>query len=364
MSFEIPRAEVIGSMLRPEGLKQARDRHAAGELGAAELKRIEDAAVVEAIAIQERAGVAVVTDGEMRRSTFMGPLTDVVSGVARVEGALADWHDEDGTAPRYQPAVIEKLTPRRSLAVEEYSFARAVATVPVKVTLPSPLMLALTWSPVHSTAAYDDPFDCFADAAAIIASEARALVELGCGYIQIDAPELATLVDPAQRHYYEGVGVPPQRMLTEGVELLNQMVAGIDAQRGIHLCRGNNAGKWMSEGGYDEISKQVFARAGNFDVLLLEYDDLEREGGFEPLADVPDEKIVVLGLVSTKHAELEPADELVAKVKTAGRFHPTEQMALSTQCGFASVLEGNPVPWESQEAKLRLVTEVAERVWG
>ncbi|HLW94825.1 MAG TPA: cobalamin-independent methionine synthase II family protein [Solirubrobacteraceae bacterium] len=364
MTFDIARAEVIGSMLRPDGLKQARARHAAGELDAAELKRIEDAAIVEAIAIQERAGVAVVTDGELRRSTFLGPLTDVVTGVARVEGAVADWHDEAGAAPRHQPAVVEKLTPRRSLAIEEYSFARAVATKPVKVTLPSPLMLALTWSPEHSGVVYDDPFDCFADAAAIIAGEARALVELGCRYIQIDAPELATLVDPAQRQYYESVGVPPQRMLTEGVELLNEMVAGIDAQRGIHLCRGNNAGKWMSEGGYDEISKQVFARAGNFDVLLLEYDDLDREGGFEPLADVPDENIVVLGLVSTKHAELEPADELLAKIRDAGRFHPVEQMALSTQCGFASVLEGNPVPWDSQEAKLRLVAEVAERVWG
>src|SRR5262249_47407161 len=143
----------------------------------------------------------------------------------------------------------------------------------LKVSLPSPLMLALTWSPRYSTAAYSDPFECFADAARIITTEATTLAELGCQYIQIDAPELATLVDPVQREYYEAAGISPARLLSEGVDLLNEMVAGVNARLGVHLCRGNNAGRWLAEGGYDQISAQLFSRASNYDVFLLEYDD-------------------------------------------------------------------------------------------
>jgi 5-methyltetrahydropteroyltriglutamate--homocysteine methyltransferase len=363
-AVEIVRADTVGSMLRPEELKRARAEFEAGTIARAELKRIEDHAVDEVIALQERAGLDVVTDGEMRRTSFIGPLSDVVEGVSLVPGAVVDWHDEQGAKPTHQPAVTTRLRPRRSLAIEEYAYARARAGKPVKVTLPSPLMLALLWSPEHSTAAYDDPFECFADAAEIINGEARALVELGCTYIQVDAPELATLVDPSQREFYASIGIPPERLLGEGIDLLNDMVAGLDARLGIHLCRGNNAGKWMSEGGYDEISKQVFPRATNYDVFLLEYDDLEREGGFEPLADVPDDKVVVLGLVSTKTAELESPDVLLAEIDEAARHFPREQLALSPQCGFASVLAGNPVPYEIQEPKLRLVAEVAQRAWG
>jgi 5-methyltetrahydropteroyltriglutamate--homocysteine methyltransferase len=362
--MDVIRADTVGSMLRPEALKEAREQFAAGSISRSGLKRIEDQAVDEVIALQERAGLGVVTDGEMRRSSFVGPLSDVVDGVSLVPGAVVDWRDESGGTPIHQPAVTARLHARRSQAIEEMAYARARASTTVKMTLPSPLMLALLWSPEHSTAAYDDPFDCFADAAEIIRNEALALVELGCEYLQIDAPELATLVDPSQRDFYESVGVPPKRLLTEGIDLLNDMVAGIDVRVGMHLCRGNNAGKWMSEGGYDEISTQVFPRAGNYDVFLLEYDDPAREGGFEPLSDVPDDKVVVLGLVSTKSAELESADGLLARIDDAARHFPREQLALSPQCGFASVLAGNPVPYEIQEPKLRLVSEVAELAWG
>jgi 5-methyltetrahydropteroyltriglutamate--homocysteine methyltransferase len=357
------RAETIGSMLRPERLKTARTEHAAGKLSTTEFKRIEDSAVDEAIALQERARLDVVTDGEMRRSTFIGPLTDVVAGVGRVDGPSARWRDEEQDKPQHHPAVIERLKPRRSLAVEEFAYARGRAATPLKVTLPSPLMLALTWSPEHSAAVYADPFECFADAAQIIAAEARALAEIGCQYIQIDAPELATLVDPGQREYYEAVGVPPARLLSEGVDLLNDMVSGVGTRLGLHLCRGNNAGRWLAEGGYDEISARVFRRAGNYDVFLLEYDDPAREGGFEPLRDVPDDKVVVLGLISTKHPQLEDADAVIARIGDAAGYFPRDQLALSPQCGFASVLDGNPVPWEVQEAKLKLVADIAHRVW-
>lgn len=357
------RAEVVGSMLRPAELLAARERLAAGEITATEFKRIEDRAVDEAIALQERAGVQVVTDGELRRRSFVGPLTDTVDGVALVDGARVEWHDQEGDREHVQPAIVERLTPRRSLATEEYAYARGRTELPVKVTLPSPLMLALLWKPGVSTEAYGDPFDAFQDAARIVRAEALALVEMGCPYIQVDAPELATLVDPSQREFYTSIGIPPERMLGEGIDLLDEMVRGIDTQLGLHLCRGNNAGRWMSEGGYDEISGAVFKGARAYDVFLLEYDD-HRSGDFAPLRDVPDDKVVSLGLVTTKRDALEPADELLARIDEAARHFPREQLSLCTQCGFASVLEGNPIEFATQERKLALVADVARRAWG
>jgi 5-methyltetrahydropteroyltriglutamate--homocysteine methyltransferase len=186
---------------------------------------------------------------------------------------------------------------------------------------------------------------------------------MGCPYIQVDAPELATLVDPAQREMYASLGIPAERLLSEGLDLLDEMVRGVDARLGLHLCRGNNAGQWMSEGGYDDISKAVFGRAKAYDVFLLEYDD-ERSGDFAPLRDVPDDKVVSLGLVTTKHDDLEPRDELLARIDDAARNFPREQLSLCTQCGFASVLTGNPIGFEVQERKLALVADVAREAWG
>jgi 5-methyltetrahydropteroyltriglutamate--homocysteine methyltransferase len=186
---------------------------------------------------------------------------------------------------------------------------------------------------------------------------------MGCPYIQVDAPELATLVDPAQRAFYASIGIPAERLLGEGIELLDEMVKGVDARIGLHLCRGNNAGKWMSEGGYDEISQAVFTGARGYDVFLLEYDD-HRSGDFVPLRDVPDDKIVSLGLVTTKHDELETPEALLARIDAAAEHFPREQLSLCTQCGFASVLAGNPIAAQTQERKLRLVAEVAGRAWG
>jgi 5-methyltetrahydropteroyltriglutamate--homocysteine methyltransferase len=360
---DVIRAEVVGSMLRPAGLLEARERVASGAITRTEFKRVEDRAVDDAIAVQERAGVQVVTDGELRRLSFLGPLTDTVDGVRPIEGAKVAWHDEEGEKPNLQPAVVERLRVRRSLASEEYAYARGRTALPVKVTLPSPLMLALLWKPGVSTEVYDDPFDCFADAAAIVRAEALALAEMGCPYIQVDAPELATLVDPAQRAFYASIGIPAERLLGEGIELLDEMVKGVDARIGLHLCRGNNAGKWMSEGGYDEISQAVFTGARGYDVFLLEYDD-HRSGDFVPLRDVPDDKIVSLGLVTTKHDELETPEALLARIDAAAEHFPREQLSLCTQCGFASVLAGNPIAAQTQERKLRLVAEVAGRAWG
>jgi 5-methyltetrahydropteroyltriglutamate--homocysteine methyltransferase len=235
--------------------------------------------------------------------------------------------------------------------------------MPVKATIPSPLMLSLVWNPERSPRVYRDPFELFEDATRLVREEAEELARRGCRYIQIDAPELATLVDERQWPLYESIGAPPERLLTEGVDLLNT-IPGIDGVTfGLHLCRGNNAGLWMSEGGYEKISRDVFSRATRYDTYLLEYDDY-RSGSFEPLADVADDKVVVLGLVSSKKRELEDPEVLVARVEEAARFVPRDQLALSTQCGFASIMFGNQISEEDERAKLGLVAEVAHRLWG
>jgi 5-methyltetrahydropteroyltriglutamate--homocysteine methyltransferase len=364
----IYRAEVIGSMLRPPWLKQARTDFAAGRISAAHFKRVEDRAVDEAIALQERCGVDIVTDGEMRRSGFVAPLTDYVEGFEAVAFDTRRWQGGGGTSGETSLpvplTVTGRLHRRRSLAAEEFVYARARAKLPPKVTLPSPLMLAMRWSPEHSAAAYPEPFALFADAVDILRAEVAELANLGCEYIQIDAPELATLVDPTTRErVFEAHGISPARMLGEGVEMINALADAPGVTFGLHLCRGNNAGHWLSTGGYGAISKEVFARATRYDILLLEY-DTPRAGSFEPLADIARDKRVALGLVSTKSDELETPEALLLRIEEAARYFPRERMALSTQCGFASVLAGNPIAAATQEKKLRLVAEVARRAWS
>ena len=189
------------------------------------------------------------------------------------------------------------------------------------------------------------------------------LASLGCEYIQIDAPEIATLVDPTTRiSVYENRGISVQRMLSDGIEILNAMIAGLDVRFAIHFCRGNNAGHWMSAGGYEAIAKQTFARLTRYDTFLLEFDD-SRSGSFEVLSELPRDKTAVLGLVSTKTDQLETLDALERRFEQAAHYFPRDQLAISTQCGFASVAAGNPVRPEMQRAKLKLVADLARRVF-
>jgi len=364
------RAEVIGSMLRPAYLKDARKRWEAGSLGTLDFKRVEDRAVDEMIALQERCGVDVVTDGEMRRTHFIAPLTDVISGVKPIPAFTRVWrrpHEKNQQAEQtdiqVQYAVVDRIHRLRSLTNEEFAYARGRATKPLKVTLPSPLMMTLRWSPEYSRDAYPDPFALFRDAAAIVRDEARELAALGCEYIQIDAPELGMLCDPDRRREdFADRGMDPTRLLTEGIDIINSVGEVKGVTFALHLCRGNNKGYYVGEGGYGSIAKQVFQRAPNFARFLLEYDDW-RSGSFEPLREIPRDQSVVLGLISTKRAELESAAGIVDRIDEAGKFFPRENMALSTQCGFGTVWEGNPIPDSTQEAKLRLVAEIAHRVW-
>ncbi|MGH7249070.1 MAG: cobalamin-independent methionine synthase II family protein, partial [Pseudomonadota bacterium] len=299
------RAEVIGSMLRPDYLKQARQQWQTGKLATWEFKRVEDRAVDEAIALQEACGVDVVTDGEMRRTHFIAPLTDVITGVREVPAFTRVWrrpHEKNQQAEQtniqVQYAVVDKIRRTRSLTNEEFTYARVRARKPLKMTLPSPLMMTLRWSPEYSRDAYPDPFGLFSDAAEIVRQEAQELAALGCRYIQIDAPELGMLCDPERRREdFASRGMDPDRLLSEGIDIINSVADVPGVTFGLHLCRGNNKGYYVGEGGYESIARQVFRRAGNFSLLLLEYDDW-RSGSFEPLREVPSDKGVVLGLIS------------------------------------------------------------------
>jgi 5-methyltetrahydropteroyltriglutamate--homocysteine methyltransferase len=364
------RAEVIGSLLRPAYLKQARLQWESGQLSTRDFKRIEDRAVDEALAIQEQAGVDVVTDGEMRRTHFIAPLTDVISGLESIPAFKRLWkrpHDRNQPAEQteiqVQYAVVSKIQRLRTLTSEEFTYARSRARKPLKVTLPSPLMLALRWSPQYSRDAYPDPFELFADAAEIVRREAQELAALGCEYIQIDAPELGMLCDPERRRRdFAEAGIDPGRLLSDGIGLLNSVATVPGVTFALHLCRGNNRGYYVGEGGYESVARQVFGRARNFAVLLLEYDDW-RSGSFEPLRKIPPDKGVVLGLISTKRAELESVESIVARVEEAARYYPREQLALSTQCGFGTVWEGNPISEAIEAAKLRVVASIAHQLW-
>jgi len=363
------RAEVIGSLLRPTYLKEARQEWERGRLSTRDFKRIEDRAVDEAIALQQQAGVDVVTDGEMRRTYFIAPLTDVISGVKQIPAFKRVWKlprepNEPAvqTEIQVQYAVVDRIRRLRTLTSEEFTYARSHAHKPLKVTLPSPLMMTLRWSPQYSRDAYPDPFELFADAAEIVRQEAQELAALGCEYIQIDAPELGMLCDPDRRRQdFADAGIDPDRILSDGIDLLNSVAAVPGVTFSLHLCRGNNRGYYVGEGGYEAVARQVFGRARNIALMLLEYDDW-RSGSFEPLREMPQDRGVVLGLISTKRKELESAESVVARIEEAARYYPREQLALSTQCGFGTVWEGNPISEAIELAKLSLVADIAHQV--
>ncbi len=363
------RADTVGSLLRPDYLLRARAELEGDHIGPRRYKEIEDCAVDQVIAVQEGAGLDVVTDGEVRRHTFIDQLLDAVEGLTpdpAPQHIPVPFHDESGgeqSVFQVPLSVTDKLRRRRMMTVEEYAYARAKARRPVKVTLPSPLMLFLVWSPERSRDAYSDPFELFADGLALMREEAEELARMGCPYIQVDAPDFGQLIDESQQRLWAQAGIPFERVLTDGADMLNDLAAVPGVTFGLHLCKGNYDSHWISAGGYGAISKQLFPRLTNYDRFLLEYEN-ERSGPFDPLQDVPDDKIVVLGLVSSKFAELEAVDRLHARIDEASRFHPRDQLAISTQCGFSSAGPGNAIDDDAQGKKLRLVAEVAESVWG
>jgi 5-methyltetrahydropteroyltriglutamate--homocysteine methyltransferase len=370
-------ADVVGSLLRPAELLAAQRKFAAGELQAADFKKIEDRAVDQAVALQEEAGLEIVTDGEMRRQSFQAQMTAAVDGFGEhtLDAFLwGQWHGDQATRDQSlgRPpdlGVVSKLRRRRHLCAEEFTYLRARTRRVAKVTLPSPSLWVNFWSRQNSRQAYPTLESFLADVTEILCGEVAELARLGATYIQIDAPHYALLVDPATRGFYEqqvaqaGRSVSMQQWLEGAIELDNAVISAASAVTfGFHLCRGNQASRWLAEGSYEPIAPMVFRKI-KAHRLLLEYDDA-RSGSFEPLRHVPDDKFVVLGLITTKTSRVETRQELTQRIRDASRYVPLEQLALSPQCGFASSVIGNRILPEDENRKLRLLVETARAVWG
>jgi 5-methyltetrahydropteroyltriglutamate--homocysteine methyltransferase len=357
------RSDVVGSLLRPAYLVQAREAHEAGRLSAPDFKRIEDRAVDEAVALQEAAGLDVVTDGEMRRYAFFGHLVEALDGFDKFGGWAIPFRDGQGRQLVFKrPVVVDKLRWRRGMCAEEFVYLRARTARLAKVTLISTQQAAAYYDPEKSQGAYPTRDAYLADIVDFTRREVDALVGLGCAYIQIDAPQYGALLDPELREGYRRRGSDPDRLIDACLEMDNAVIGhhpGVTFA--LHICRGNNQSMFYASGDYGPIAR-VFRRS-RVHRFLLEFDD-ERSGDFAPLSDVPDDRVVVLGLVTTKTPLLEPVDALRRRIEEAAKVVPLERLALSPQCGFASTMAGNRISPDDQLLKLQRVAEAARLVWG
>jgi 5-methyltetrahydropteroyltriglutamate--homocysteine methyltransferase len=311
-----------------------------------------------------------VTDGEMRRLSFQSQMTEAVDGFGAwdINAFLwGHWHGDGavGDRRRERPVnlgVVSRLARKRHLAAEEFVYLRGRTSRVAKVTLPSPSLFVNFWSPERSQSAYASLENFLADVVAILRDEVAELVRLGATYIQIDAPHYPLLLAPETRTFYESRGWTLDHWLSRGIELDNAVMAGFaDVTFAIHLCRGNQDGRWLVEGDYEPIARPIFQRIAATR-LLLEYDD-DRSGSFAPLRHVPDDKTVVLGLISTKRPQMEVQEDVIRRITEASRFVPLERLALSPQCGFASSIVGNDLSIEDERRKLEAVCEIARRIW-
>jgi methionine synthase II (cobalamin-independent) len=360
------RADHIGSLLRPAELLQARNTNS----DTAQLRALEDKHILRVIERQKDLGFKIFTDGELRRGNFMSDFNDAVEGIDEGVAVARTW--QTGTGPSSRPSmvpgtVVGKIKQTRRLTGHEFAFVKQHSPGDVKVTLPTVNQFpAIYYKKGISDKIYPTYSDFLQDIVPIIKAEIAALVSEGAQYVQIDAPRYSYYIDPKWRSYVKNeMGVDPDQALDEAIRTDNACLEG--AKRpgtilAIHLCRGNNRSQWYAEGGYDAIAEKLFGRL-NVDAFLLEYES-ERAGTFEPLRFVPPGKTVVLGLVSSKLAELESEDQLARRIEEASKYVPLEHLAISPQCGFASTMEGNLLTEDQQWQKLKLVIDTARRVWG
>jgi 5-methyltetrahydropteroyltriglutamate--homocysteine methyltransferase len=373
------RTDVVGSLLRPLLVKQAYAQHDAGMIGAEELRRIEDDAIRQAVALQEAIGLAVVTDGEFRRLNFQDSFSASVSGfdarpadlsfvesLSREGKPLQRWDPyrvADGAAILQRRPVSQKLRLVRNLPLEEYMFVSKIAQRPAKVTLVGPDRISQRFDYQNSKSIYWSMEDFVADVVRIEREMIRGLVEAGCRYVQIDAPSYTAYVDAPSLDEMKARGEDPVKNLMRSIKADNEILRLFDdVTFGIHLCRGNQRSMWHREGSYDAIAEMLFTGLRH-DRFLLEYDS-PRAGTFAPLRFVPKDKVVVLGLVSTKVPDIETVEDLKRRIDAAAKYLPLEQLAISPQCGFASDVVGNLVSEDDQKRKLEVVVETARQVWS
>ncbi|HLZ73159.1 MAG TPA: methionine synthase [Dehalococcoidia bacterium] len=358
------RADIVGSLLRPDYWKAALQQFEAGQIDAAAWTAVQDRAALENIAIFAAAGVDVLTDGEARRRYWFDPLTESLGYTHDAEAAVP-FTSERGVVREMLrlPAVTAPLTLKQNLPLREFEFAKAHTSKPVKVTLPSLTYASVLYVPGSSDKVYPDRDVYMQQALRLMREVVAQCVAAGTRYIQLDAPRYTHLVSEVGIENFHRLGLNTDTWLTDMIALDNALIAGFpDVTFGLHLCRGNNRSMWSVEGGYDAIAEQLFNTL-KVQRLLLEYDS-PRAGSFAPLRFVPRDKTVVLGLVTTKQPEIESDELLRRRIEEASQHIPLERLALSPQCGFASTQEGNLVSAEVQRQKLELVARVARSVWG
>jgi len=360
------RADQVGSLLRPTTLLQARQAHAEARLDAAALREAEDTAILRALERQRQIGLPILSDGEFRRGSFITGLADAADGFVP-HARMVEWHGTGGGPEQSTARVVgARLRQRRRLCAHEVDFLAAHAEGPFKVTVPAASNFYLiSWQPGVSERAYASRSEMLADVTKILRAEVEALIAEGVAYVQLDAPYYGWLLDEATRERLRGEGVDPDLALAEVVAADDALVSGLRRDGltlALHICRGNSRSRWLTQGGYERIAETLFNGVG-VDAFLLEYDS-PRAGGFEPLRQVPRSATVVLGLVTTKEPRLEPVGELLRRIDEASRYVPLDRLALSPQCGFASVAAGNLLSEEDQWHKLQSVVETAARVWG
>jgi 5-methyltetrahydropteroyltriglutamate--homocysteine methyltransferase len=363
------RADHVGSLLRPPELLAARADFAAGRIPAEQLRAVEDAAITDVVKMQEAVGLQSATDGEFRRASWHMDFIYQLGGISKAPGNLAvKFHNPSGDI-EFTPASIlvdSKVQIDDTIFAADFGYLQSVVTSAVpKLTIPSPNMVHYRGGPASiDPGVYPDIEEFWADLAAAYADEVARLAGLGCTYLQFDDTSLAYLNDPAQRAEIAARGEDAEHLHLRYIRQVNAALAGKPAGLAVttHLCRGNFRSSWAASGGYDFVAEALFGELA-VDGFFLEFDD-ERSGGFAPLRFVPPGKMVVLGLVTTKRGELEDPDVLKRRVAEAARFVPLEQLALSGQCGFSSTVEGNELTYDQQVAKLELIVQVAQDIWG
>lgn len=359
------RADHVGSLLRPAKLRHAWREHAAGRLDDAQLRQIADESIGEVVRMQESVGLRVVNDGEFRRGSYWLHFVQKTAGFG-VRAAVYKFRNErDELVEFTAPHVESRLRRTGPITVDEYRFTKPLTDRAVKVTLPSPSTLHF-WRGTRfaEPGLYVDDEAFFAELAAVFRDELRELYAAGGRYAQLDEVPLAMLCDPHIREQVRAQGQSPERLVALYVDAINAAVADrpADFAIGVHMCRGNFKGRYLSEGGYGDVAERLFGHA-QVDHFLLEF-DTARAGDFSPLAKVPKDKGVVLGIVSSKLPQLESVDQLRARIDEASRHIDLAQLGISPQCGFASTVAGNPLTEDDERAKLARCVEVARLVWN
>jgi len=363
------RADHVGSLLRPPELLRAREEFAAGRISADELRGVEDDAIRVAVRMQEDVGLQSATDGEFRRASWHMDFIYQLDGIDQADELVrVEFHNEQGDLEFTSAAlsVHDRVGLSKTIFGEAFEALKSMTTTATpKLTIPSPSMVHYRGGRAAiSEEVYPEVEEFWTDLTAAYREEVRRLGELGCSYLQFDDTSLAYLNDPKQREYVAGIGGDPDRQHVHYIRHINEALAGRPEGMSVttHMCRGNFRSSWVAEGGYDFVAEALFNEL-EVDGFFMEYDDA-RSGGFEPLRFVPNGKVVVLGLVTTKRGELEEKDELKRRIEQASQHVPLEQLCLSPQCGFSSTVEGNALTHDQQVAKLRLIVETAEEIWG